>query len=151
MAVPLNFKPVPVDPHLELQRRLAAAPQEHAEALLVAYDILQTAHDKGILDTVHGLVSARDKIAGKLAELAHTPEGKTGARNLLESAKLFASIDPSFLEHLNHAVANASLQHQQEQTSPSLWQIFKRVTSEDGRRGLSFMTLLLTSLGRARK
>ena len=151
MAVPLNFKPPPVDPHLELQRRLAAARQEHAEALLVAYDILQTAHDKGILDTVHGLVSARDKIAGKLAELAHTPEGETGARNLLESAKLFASIDPSFLEHLNHAVANASLQHQQEQTSPSLWQIFKRVTSEDGRRGLSFMTLLLTSLGRARK
>jgi uncharacterized protein YjgD (DUF1641 family) len=151
MAVPQNFNPAPVDPHLELERRLAAAPQEHAEALLVAYDILQAAHDKGILDTVHGLVSARDTIAGKLAELAHTPEGETGTRNLLESAKLFASIDPSFLEHLNHAVANASLQHRQEQTPPSIWQIFKRITSEDGRRGLSFMTLLLTSLGRSSK
>jgi uncharacterized protein YjgD (DUF1641 family) len=151
MAVPLNFNPAPVDAHLELQRRLDAAPKEHAEALLVAYDILQAAHDKGLLDTVHGIVSARDTIAGKLAELAHTPQGETGIRNLLESAKLLASIDPSLLEHLNHAVADASSQHWQEQTPPSLWQIFKRTTSEDGRRGLSFITLLLTSLGRSLK
>jgi uncharacterized protein YjgD (DUF1641 family) len=151
MAVPLNFKPAPVDPHLELQRRLEAAPREHAEALLVAYDILQAAHDKGLLDTVHGLVSARDTIAGKIAELAHTPEGETGIRNLLESAKLLASIDPSLLEHLNHAVKDASAEHRQERTTPSLWKIFKRVASEDGRRGLSFITIFLTRFGRALK
>jgi len=151
MAVPLNFKPGPVDPHLELQRRLEAAPREHAEALLVAYDILQAAHDKGLLDTVHGLVSARDTIAGKIAELARTPEGETGIRNLLESAKLLASIDPSLLEHLNHAVRDASTEHRQERTAPSLWQIFKRATSEDGRRGLSFITIFLTRFGRTLK
>ena len=147
MAVPLNFKPAPADPHVELQRRLDAAPREHAEALLVVYDILQSAHDKGLLDTVHGMVSARDTIAGKLAELARTPEGEAGIRNLLESAKLLASIDPALLEHLNHAVRDASAEHRQERTAPSLWQIFKRVTSEDGRRGLSFMTLFLTRFG----
>lgn len=151
MAVPLNFKPAPVDPHLELQRRLDAAPREHAEALLVVYDILQAAHDKGLLDTVHGLVSARDTIAGKIAELARTPEGETGIRNLLESAKLLASIDPSLLEHLNRAVSSASTEHRQERTAPSLWQIAKRATSEDGRRGLSFLTLFLTHFGRALK
>ena len=147
MAVPLNFKPAPADPHLELQRRLDAAPREHAEALLVAYDILQAAHDIGLLDTVHGMVSARDTIAGKLAELARTPEGETGIRNLLESAKLLASVDPSLLEQLTGAVRDASTEHQKERQAPSLWQIFKRATSDDGRRGLSFLTLLLTHLG----
>ncbi|MBS1798268.1 MAG: DUF1641 domain-containing protein [Acidobacteria bacterium] len=151
MAVPLNFKPVPADPHFELQRRLEAAPREHAEALLVAYDILQAAHDKGLLDTVHGIVSARDTIAGKLSELAHTTEGETGIRNLLESAKLLASVDPSLLEQLTNAVRDASTEHLQERTPPSLWQIFKRATSEDGRRGLSFVTLLLTCLGAHKK
>lgn len=147
MAVPLNFKPAPVDPHLELQRRLNAAPREHAEALLVAYDILQAAHDKGLLDMVHGMVSARDTIAGKLAELARTPEGEAGIRNLLESAKLLASVDPSLLEQFTIVVRDASTEHLQERQAPSLWQIFKRATSEDGRRGLSFLTLLLTHLG----
>ena len=48
MAIPISFKPQPVDPHQELMRRVDAAPREHAEALLVAWDLLQTAHDQGI-------------------------------------------------------------------------------------------------------
>lgn len=147
MAAPLNFKPAPADPHLELQRRLEAAPREHAEALLAACDILQAAHDKGLLDTVHGMISARDTIASQLAELAHTPQAETGIRNLLGSTKLLASIDPALLDHVTSAVRDASTEHREERTPPSLWQLFKRATSEDGRRGLSFLTLLLTRLG----
>ena len=36
MANPIAFKPNPVDPKLELEKRLSAAPMEHGEALLVA-------------------------------------------------------------------------------------------------------------------
>ncbi|MDE1176620.1 MAG: DUF1641 domain-containing protein [Edaphobacter sp.] len=153
MAAPLNFKPAPADPHVELQRRLDAAPREHAEALLVLYDIVQAAHDKGILDTVHGAITARDTIFGKLAELARTPQGETGIRNMLTSARLLASIDPELLEQLTNTLTpvlnDATEQQKHETTPPSLWQIFKRTTSEDGRRGLSFATLLLTGLGRS--
>lgn len=151
MAVPLTFKPNPVDPNLEFERRLKAAPREHAEALLVVYDIIQAAYDQGLLDTAHGMISARDAIAGKLAEYAKAPEGETGIRNLLQSAKLFASIDPALLERLTNAFTQTESQHQHETTPPTLWQIFKRTTSEDGRRGLSFFTLLLTNLGRSLK
>jgi uncharacterized protein YjgD (DUF1641 family) len=151
MANPISFKPLPVDPHLELARRLNAAPREHAEALLVVYDILQAAHDNGLLDTVHGLVSARDAIIGKLAEYAKTPEGETGIRNLLAAAKVLAALDPEILDQLSRSVVDASQQHQQEQKPPSLWQLFKRTSSEDGRRGLSFLTLLLSGLGRSLK
>jgi uncharacterized protein YjgD (DUF1641 family) len=151
MANPITFKPLPVDPHLELERRLNAAPREHAEALLVVYDILQAAHDNGLLDTAHGLISARDTIFGKLAEYAKTPEGETGIRNLLAAAKIFAALDPEILDQLSKSVLAASEQHQQEQKPPSLWQLFKRTNTEDSRRGLSFLTFQLVSLGRALK
>lgn len=151
MANPLTFKPLPVDPHLELERRLNAAPREHAEALLVVYDIIQAAHDNGLLDTAHGLISARDTIIGKLAEYAKTPEGETGIRNLLAAAKILAALDPEILDQLSRSVVTAAQQHQQEQRPPSLWQIFKRTNSEDSRRGLSFLTLLLSGFGRSLK
>lgn len=151
MAAPLNFKPAHADAHVELQRRLDAAPREHAEALLVLYDILQAAHDKGIIDTIHGAITARDTIFARLAELARTPEGENGIRNLLQSARLLASIDPHLLEHLTSVLSDATATQQQEKEPPSLWQIFKRTVSADGRRGLSFATHLLTRLGRSLK
>jgi len=151
MAHPLSFKPQPVDPHLELERRLARAPREHAEALLVVYDILQAAHENGTLDAVHGLISARDKIAGRLAEAANTEEGKTALLNLLEAGKVLASLDPSVLAPLADAMRQSSQDHKKETAPPSTWQLFRRATSEDGRRGLSFFTLLLTNLGRSLK
>jgi hypothetical protein len=151
MANPISFTPKPVDPHLELERRLAQAPREHAEALLVVYDIHDAAHQNGTLDAVHGLVTARDKIFGRLAEFAKTPEGETGILNLLQAAKILSSLDPEILDHLSRATRETSEQHKLERTPPSTWQLFRRATSEDGRRGLSFVTLLLTSLGRSLK
>jgi uncharacterized protein YjgD (DUF1641 family) len=151
MANPLSFKPNPVDPHLELERRLANAPREHAEALLVVYDILEAAHENGTLDAIHGLVTARDKIAGRLAEAANTEEGKTALLNLLEAGKVLASLDPEVLAPLAAALHQSSQDHKKEPTPPSTWQLFRRATSDDGRRGLSFFTLLLTNLGRSLK
>jgi uncharacterized protein YjgD (DUF1641 family) len=151
MANPITFKPKPVDPHLELERRLNAAPREHAEALLVVYDIIQAAHDNGLLDTAHGLLSARDTIMGKLAEYAKTPEGEVGIRNILAAAKILAALDPEILDQLSRSVTTASQQHMQEQKPPSLWQLFKRANTEDSRRGLSFFTLLLSGFGRSLK
>jgi uncharacterized protein YjgD (DUF1641 family) len=149
MAIPLSFKPQSLDPHLELERRLANAPREHAEALLVIYDILQAAHENGTLDAVHGLVSARDKIAGRLAEYAGTQEGKTALLNLLEAGKVLASLDPKVLAPIANALHQGAEEHRQQGDPPSMWQLFRRASSKDGRRGLSFITLILTNLGRS--
>ena len=151
MAVPIAFRPIPVDPHLELERRLKAAPREHAEALLVAYDLLQVAHDKGILDTVDGLISAKDTIFGKLAEYAKLPEGISGIRNLLTGLKILTVIDPEVLDQLSRTIIQASADHKKEEKPPSLFQITKRVFSEDSRRALSFMTLALVGVGKSLK
>ena len=151
MAVPLTFRPSPIDPHLELQRRLAEAPREHAEALLVAYDILQTSHDKGILDLLHGMIGAKDTIFATLARYAKTPEGIAAIRNLLEGAKVLTAIDPEMLESLTKTMVSTMDQHKREVKTPGMFAILRRALSEDGRRGLSFATLLLTGLGKSLK
>jgi uncharacterized protein YjgD (DUF1641 family) len=148
MANPLHFKPK-VDPKLELQRQLDAAPLENAEALLVAYDILKTAHANGTLDLVNGLVGGRDIIAEKISEYAKLPGGIAAIRNLLELSKILMALDPDTLEQLTKSMVTATGQHRAEVKPPSLWQLARRATSEDSRRGLSFMTLLLESVGRS--
>lgn len=151
MANPIAFKPNPVDPKQELEKRLSAAPMEHGEATLVAWDVLQTAHDEGLLDALHGLVGAKDTIAGKLAEYAKLPEGVAGMRNLLSFAKILTTLDPEVMNCLANALDTAALQHRREVKAPSLWQIGRRLASEDSRRGLSFLTLMLSSLGQTLK
>jgi uncharacterized protein YjgD (DUF1641 family) len=151
MAVPLTFTPKPVDHKHELQKRLAAAPNEHAEALLVLWDLLQTAHDQGILDLLDGMVSAKDKIAETVAKYAKTPEGIASIRNLLAAAKVLGAIDPELLDHLSKVIVSATADFKREQQPPSLFALAKRAASEDSRRGLSFVTLILSALGKSLK
>ena len=151
MANPLAFKPIHVDPRVELQRRLEAAPIEHGEALLVAWDLLETAHKQGVLDLLHGVVGARDTIFGKLTEYAKLPEGVAGIRNMISILKIMTELDPDTLSEIAKSMGQAVAEHQKETKPASLWAIAKRATSEDSRRGLSLMTLMLTSLGRSLK
>ena len=149
MAHALPFKPKPVDPKLELQRRLDAAPVEHGEAMLVAWDLLQTAHDQGLLDLLHGLVGAKDTIAGKIAEYARLPDGVAAIRNLMGVAKLLMILDPDTLLAITKGLETATKQHRQERKVPGLFTLARRVTSEDSRRGLSLVTLLLAEVGKS--
>jgi uncharacterized protein YjgD (DUF1641 family) len=151
MANPIAFKPVTVDFKDDLRRRLTQAPDDHAAALLKAYDVLEAANERGLLEILHGMILSKDTIITKLAEYAALPEGIAGIRNLLTAAKILTELDPEVLDHISRAMISASTQHKQEQKPPSLWQIWKRTTSEDGRRGLSFITLILSELGRSLK
>jgi uncharacterized protein YjgD (DUF1641 family) len=151
MANPIVFKPAPTDFKADLQRRLEKAPDEHAAALLAAYDVLEAAHEEGLLDTLHGMIASRDTIVTTLARYASLPEGIVGIRNLLTAAKILTELDPDVLDHISRAMQHASKEHQQEQKSPGMWELWKRVSSEDGRRGLSFITLILSGLGKTLK
>jgi uncharacterized protein YjgD (DUF1641 family) len=151
MAKPIAFKPVAVDFKADLQRRLETAPEEHAAALLAAYDVLEAAYDEGLLDILHGMIASKDTIISTLARFASQPEGVTGIRNLLTAAKILTELDPEVLDHVSKAMARATEEHKREQKPPSLFQLAKRANSEDSRRGLSFMTLILSSLGRSLK
>lgn len=149
MAHPITFKPKAIDPQQELMKRVESAPKEHAEALLTAWDLLQTAHDKGILDLAKGLIGGKDVIAGKLAEAATMPESVAAIRNAIAGARLLGSVDPDMLQRLAQGMEHATAEHKAEQKPPSLWTLFRRSTCPDARRGLSFLTLFLTTLGKA--
>jgi uncharacterized protein YjgD (DUF1641 family) len=174
MAHPIEFKPAAVDPKRELMARVEAAPKEHAEALLAAWGLLQTAHDQGILDLAQGLMGGKDIITGKLAEAANLPESLAAIRNGIALARVLASFDPDMLQRLAKALDEGSremLMHEDiaakhgekaakahdagygkakvEEKPPSLWQIGKMAASQDGRRGMGLGMKLLTALGRA--
>ena len=151
MTRPIAFKPITVDFKADLVRRLEKAPAEHAAALLAALDILEIAHREGLLDIIHGLIGAKDTVTSKLAEYAKQPEGIAGIRNLLTAAKILTEFNPEVLDQLSKAMSATTEEHKREQKPPSLWQLWKRTTSEDSRRGLSFLTLLLSNLGRSLK
>jgi uncharacterized protein YjgD (DUF1641 family) len=151
MAKPIEFKPITVDFKADLRKRLEKAPDEHAAALLAAYDVLEAAYDEGLLDILHGMIASKDTIITTLSRYAKEPEGVTGIRNLLTAAKILTELDPEVLDHISKAMASATEEHKQEQVPPSLFQLAKRATSEDSRRGLSFMTLILSSLGKSLK
>src|ERR1700733_9739688 len=151
MAKPLEFKPLTVNFKADLQRRLEKAPDEHAAALLAAYDVLEAAYDEGLLDILHGMIASKDTIITTLSRFASQPEGIAGIRNLLTAAKILTELDPEVLDRISKAMTSAMEEHKREQKPPSLFQLAKRATSEDSRRGLSFLTIALSSLGRSLK
>src|ERR1700748_3602106 len=116
MAKPIEFKPVTVNFKADLQRRLEKAPDEHAAALLAAYDVLEAAYDQGLLDILHGLIESKDTIISTVAPFARQPKGADAIRNLLSAAKILAELNPEVLDHASRAMSSATAEHQREQT-----------------------------------
>ena len=148
MANPIAFTPKPIDPREGLRKKLAAAPMEHAEALLVGYDLIQAAHDEGVLDLLHGMVKHKDTVFEHLAMGAKKQESIDALRNLISLGKLLTAIEPETMSCIAAALSTASAPKREEPAS--LWQLFKRVGSREGRRGLTLVVELLVALGTRR-
>lgn len=149
MAHPITFVSQPVDPHVELMRKVEAAPREHAEALLVGWDLLQTAHDQGILDLLQGLCGGRDVIATKLSEAIVLPESVNAIRNLIALGRIVAAIDPDMLHRLAQAMDQGMQSQQNGEPTPGLFSILRKAASPEGKRGLNFAVDMLAALGGA--
>src|ERR1700733_331038 len=111
MANPIAFKPITVDFKLDLQRRLEKAPNEHAAAMLQAWDVLEAAHEAGVLDLLHGMLESKDTIINTLSKYASQPEGVAGIRNLLTAAKILTEVDPELLERISKVMVSAKEEH----------------------------------------
>jgi len=129
-------------------KRLDAAPREHAEALLVAYDLLQEMHDQGILDTLHGMVHAKNQIAGHVAEGLRMQESIDALRNLVSATKLLGAIDPEAMSRMTRAMGE-SLNPPEKPLG--LFGLMGKALSVEGRRGLTVMVELLVALGSKRR
>ncbi len=147
MSQPIRLEFPPRDARAELQSRLQDAPLQHAEALLSGYDLLQRLHDRGVLDLLRGGLGSSDKVLSIVVDAAKTPEAINATRNLLILSKVMFTLEPELLENIAKAVPN-SLDRAREQKPLSLWQMFKKMCSQDTRRALSAMLGVLESFGK---
>lgn len=152
MANPIPlFEPKKVDPRQELERRLKAAPIQHAESILVALDILESAHQQGLLDALHGAVGSRNAIIGTLAEYGKQPESINAMRNGIALIKILGSIDPEFLSRTSKAMSDELRHPQQPAPTPSIFALIRMAFTADARRGIAVTIGILTGLGKSSK
>src|SRR3982074_600478 len=98
MAQPIPLEIPPRRPRGELRSRLEQAPEEHAEAILAAYEVLQQLHERGVLEIMRCGLSASDEILEKAVDAAKTPEGIRAIRNLLFFGRILGNIEPEWFK-----------------------------------------------------
>jgi uncharacterized protein YjgD (DUF1641 family) len=147
MAEPILLKLPPRDPREALYHKLENAPNEHAEALLAAYDILQGLHDKGLLEIAKGALGSGDKLLEILVNAADQPEVVRGIRNLIILTKLMGALDPKLLEHVAQVVPNALAEGRTEKPL-GLFGLLGKLSNQDTRRLLTIATRVMESLGK---
>lgn len=141
MAVAVDFRTFqPANSREDLIRRVEAAPEEHAEAILAAYDLLQKLHEKQILSLLSGLLSAGDTVVNHVVELISSKEAVNALRVALMLGNLLKSIDPDDL----HTILNSP-----KEEPPSLFALGKQATSKESRRVMGTGLAVLGLLGSA--
>ena len=146
-AIPLEV--APRNPREELRARLERAPEEHAEAVLAAYELLGEMHKQGVFDILRGVLSAREEILGTLAENASTPEAIRAIRNLLFWRRILGSIEPEWFRGIFQAIPEGIALATAERNKPvTLFSLLRRLTDKDSLRGLAAAMDFLQSFGR---
>ena len=149
MAQPIPLEIPPRNPRAELRSRLEQAPEQHAEAVLAAYEVLQELHNRGVLDIMRGALAASDDILETIVDNARTPEAIRAIRNLLFWRRILGSIEPDWFKGLFQAIPEGIAQATAEREQPvSLFGLFRRLSNKDTLRGLAAALDFLQAFGR---
>jgi uncharacterized protein YjgD (DUF1641 family) len=149
MAQPILLEIPPRNPRAELQSRLEQAPEQHAEAVLAAYEVLQELHDRGVLEIMRGALAASDEILEQVVDKAKTPEALRGIRNLLFWRRILGSIEPEWFKGIFQAIPEGLAQATAERERPvSFFGLLRRLGSKDALRGLAAAIDFLQAFGR---
>jgi uncharacterized protein YjgD (DUF1641 family) len=149
MAQPIPLQLASRDPQRELNVRLKQAPEEHAAAVLAAYEVLQSMHDHGVLELMRGTLGGGEKILAQAVSVASGPEAIRASRNLLLLVKALGEIEPSLLSDVTRAVPRALVQANAEETRPpGIFKLLSTFLNRDFRRGLAACNDFLVTLGK---
>src|SRR6201984_3206573 len=118
MARPIPLEIAPRNPRAELRSRLEQAPEEHAEAVLAAYEVLQQLHNRGVLELMRGALSASDEILETVVNNVKTPEAIRAIRNLLFWRRILGSIEPEWFKGIFQAIPQGIAQATAEREQP---------------------------------
>jgi uncharacterized protein YjgD (DUF1641 family) len=148
MAQPIPLDLPPRNPRKELLDRLETAPQEHAEALLDAFDLLEELHQAGALQKLRGTVSAGDEILERAVDAAKSPEGTRALRNLLILGQILSSIDPDLLKCIAVALGDTLGSERKSATEPpGLLALLSEFRQPEVRRSIALINRFLVTLG----
>jgi len=149
VAQPIPLEIPPRNPRTELRSRLEQAPEEHAEAVLAAYEVLQQLHERGVLEIMRGALAASDEILEKVVDGAKTPESIRAIRNLLFWRQILGSIEPEWFKGIFQAIPEGIAQATAERDQPvGFFRVLRRLTSKDSLRGLAAAIDFLQAFGR---
>jgi uncharacterized protein YjgD (DUF1641 family) len=149
MAQPIPLEIPPRNPRAELQSRLEHAPEEHAEAVLAAYEVLQQLYNRGVLEIMRGALMASDEILETVVDNVKTPEAIRAIRNLLFWRQILGSIEPEWFKGIFQAIPEGIAKATAERDQPvTLFGLLRRFTSKDSLRGLAAAMDFLQAFGR---
>src|SRR6266853_1926360 len=149
MAQPIPLEIPPRSPRAELQSRLEHAPEEHAEAVLAAYEVLQELHNRGVLEIMRGALAASDELLERVVDNAKTPEAIRAIRNLFLLQRILGSIEPEWFKGIFQAIPEGIAQATAERDQPvSVFGVLRRLTNKDSLRGLAAAVDFLQAFGR---
>ena len=149
MAQPIPLEIPPRNPRAELRSRLEQAPEEHAEAILAAYEVLQELHKHGVLEIMRGALAASDELLEKVVDNVKTPEAIRAIRNLLFWRRILGNIEPEWFQGIFQAIPEGIAQATAERDQPvSLFGLLRRAVSKDSLRGLFAAVDFLQVFGR---
>jgi uncharacterized protein YjgD (DUF1641 family) len=146
MAQPIPFI-VQQLPHGE-EERLRDAPGEHTEAILSAFEVLQLMHDRGILNLMRGFLAAGGELTDIVTASLNAPESIRSIRNVLLLARLLSGLSPEIVQSTVDSVISAT-NRRAGQDAPGLLELFRKMRSENSRRGLAVAIDLIEALGKA--
>lgn len=146
MAQPLLFTPPLRDLRRELIHHLEKAPQEHVEALLDLYAILQLLRDKGLLEIAKGILGSGEQVLGILTETIETDEVVRAVRNLVIFIKVLGAIEPEILEKIVRDLS-ASIDRVKGEKPPGILKLMGSVAKAPARRALVPIVTSIRSAG----
>lgn len=149
MAKPIQLDFPARDRQAELQRLLAEAPVEHAEAILEFLDLLEVLHQQKVLSTLRGAVGAGDDLVTHVAQTVSQPEFVRAMRNFLALSKLFGQLEPEFIEAVERSIPRQlkNCDDCRPTPVPGLWQIARTFWSPPVRRALFAAGIILAGVG----
>ena len=151
MARPIGLEVAPRDPREELRKRLEDAPEQHAEALLESYELLQQLHDSGVLRLLRGAVSSGGMIIDAVVGAADSEEGIRGLRNAIILGKMLGAINPNLLQGFAIAMTKTLGCQEPIVEPPGLLKLFAEFRQPELRRSMALINKFLETLGRELK
>jgi uncharacterized protein YjgD (DUF1641 family) len=147
MARAIGLEGMPRNAREDLRRKLEQAPEQHAEALLESYELLQQLHDSGALGLLRGVLRSGDLLLDTAVNAAKSDEAIRGLRNAIILAKMLGSINPDLLQGYANAVSETFGCQKAVVEPPGLFKLFAEFRQPELRRSMALINKFLESFG----